>query len=63
MTQPISNGKYDENGELKLVGRTILPFHILETVSESKVRREEAQRDLLTKQARSLIEPLRNDVF
>jgi hypothetical protein len=51
MTELIWNGKYDENGELKTVDRTILPFQVVETVNESKADREKAQRDLFTKQA------------
>ncbi len=47
----IWEGKYDENGELNPVDRTILPFQVVETVNESKADREKAQRDLFTKQA------------
>jgi len=44
-------GKYDPDGSLKPVDRTILPFQTVETVNESKADREKAQRDLFTKQA------------
>ncbi len=33
-------GKYDENGELRPIDRTILPFQTVETVNESKADRE-----------------------
>ncbi len=40
MTELIWNGKYDEKGELKPVDRTILPFQVVETISEwNRVRR------------------------
>ena len=44
-------GKYDPDGSLKPVDRTILPFQTVETVNESKADREKTQRDLFTKQA------------
>lgn len=44
-------GKYEAEGNLKPVDRTILPFQTVETVNESKADRDQAQRDLFTKQA------------
>lgn len=44
-------GKYQEDGSLKPVDRTILPFQTVETVNESKADRDQTQRDLFTKQA------------
>ena len=44
-------GKYDPEGNLKPVDRTILPFQTVETVNESKADRDKTQRDLFTKQA------------
>ena len=51
-TELVWKGKYDENGELRKVDRTILPFQVVETVNESKADREKAQRDLFTHAAR-----------
>lgn len=47
-TELVWVGKYDEEGNLRPVERTILPFQVVETVNESKADREKAQRDLFT---------------
>jgi adenine-specific DNA-methyltransferase len=47
-TELVWVGKYDDEGNLRPVDRTILPFQVVETVNESKVDREKAQRDLFT---------------
>jgi len=47
-TELVWVGKYDEQGNLRPVERTILPFQVVETVNESKADREKAQRDLWT---------------
>jgi len=47
-TELVWVGKYDEQGNLRPVERTILPFQVVETVNESKADREKAQRDLFT---------------
>jgi adenine-specific DNA-methyltransferase len=47
-TELVWAGKYDEQGNLRPVERTILPFQVVETVNESKADREKAQRDLFT---------------
>jgi len=47
-TELVWAGKYDEDGQLRPVERTILPFQVVETVNESKADRERAQRDLFT---------------
>ncbi len=51
-TELVWKGKYDENGELRKVDRTILPFQVVESVNESKADREKAQRELFTHSAR-----------
>jgi len=51
-TELVWVGKYDAEGNLRPVDRTILPFQVVETVNESKADREKAQRDLLTHMAR-----------
>jgi DNA modification methylase len=47
-TELVWVGKYDDEGNLRPVERTILPFQVVETVNESKADREKAQRDLFT---------------
>ena len=47
----IWSGKYDDQGNLRPVERTILPFQVVETVNESKADREASQRDFFTKRA------------
>lgn len=47
-TELVWVGKYDEQGNLRPVERTILPFQVVETVNESKADREKVQRDLST---------------
>jgi len=47
-TELVWAGKYDDNGQLCPVERTILPFQVVETVNESKADREKMQRDLWT---------------
>lgn len=47
----IWSGKYDDQGNLRPVERTILPFQVVETINESKADREASQRDFFTKQA------------
>ena len=42
-TELVWAGKYDENGELKPVERTILPFQVAETVKGSKADGEKAR--------------------
>ena len=51
-TELVWVGKYDAEGNLRPVDRTILPFQVVETVNESKADREKAQRDLWTHMAR-----------
>ncbi|MBM3299586.1 MAG: site-specific DNA-methyltransferase [Deltaproteobacteria bacterium] len=47
-TELVWAGKYDDQGNLRPVERTILPFQVVETVNESKADREKVQRDLWT---------------
>jgi DNA modification methylase len=47
-TELVWVGKYDDEGNLRPVERTILPFQVVETVNESKADREKIQRDLWT---------------
>jgi len=47
-TELVWVGKYDDEGNLRPVERTILPFQVVETVNESKADREKVQRDLWT---------------
>ncbi|MBC7233981.1 MAG: DUF559 domain-containing protein [Chloroflexi bacterium] len=47
-TELVWVGKYDEEGNLRPVERTILPFQVVETINESKADRERIQRDLWT---------------
>jgi DNA modification methylase len=47
-TELVWVGKYDEQGNLRPVERTILPFQVVETVNESKADREKTDRDLFT---------------
>jgi adenine-specific DNA-methyltransferase len=51
-TELVWVGKYDDEGNLCPVERTILPFQVVETVNESKADREKVQRDLLTRMPR-----------
>jgi adenine-specific DNA-methyltransferase len=51
-TELVWVGKYDDEGNLRPVERTILPFQVVETVNESKADREKVQRDLLTRMPR-----------
>jgi adenine specific DNA methylase Mod len=51
-TELVWVGKYDDEGNLRPVERTILPFQVVETVNESKADREKAQRDFLTLMSR-----------
>jgi len=47
-TELVWVGKYNDEGNLRPVERTILPFQVVETVNESKADREKIQRDLWT---------------
>ena len=47
-TELVWVGKYDDEGTLRPVERTILPFQVVETVNESKADREKIQRDFFT---------------
>jgi DNA modification methylase len=51
-TELVWVGKYDDEGNLRPVERTILPFQVVETVNESKADREKTERDLFTQMPR-----------
>jgi len=47
-TELVWVGKYDDEGNLRPVERTILPFQVVETINESKADSEKTERDLFT---------------
>ena len=51
MTELIWKGKYDGRGKPKPGKRTVLPLRVVESITESKADREEAQHDLFTREA------------
>lgn len=51
MTELIWKGKYDSSRKRKAIEKTVLPFRVVETITESRADRENAQRDLFREQA------------